>query len=79
MFPQVIEELHQHCKAHFSFKELASKLNWSSAQLASFFAGQDTTLNSVMAVGHAMNLHFDVVFTKKEDNVVASTIRKLGE
>ena len=75
----VIEELHQHCKTHFSFKELARKLNWSSAQLASFFAGQDTTLDSVTKVGFAMDLHFDVVFTKKEDTFDASTIKKLGE
>ena len=79
MPPHVIEELHQHCKTHFSFKELARKLNWSSAQLASFFAGQDTTLDSVTKVGLAMNLHFDVVFTKKEATLDAAPIKKLGE
>lgn len=79
MFLPVIEELHQHCKAHFSFNALACKLNWSSAQLALFFAGQDTTLDSVTKVGLAMNLHFDVVFTKKEATLDAATIKKLGE
>lgn len=62
---EIIDKLHQHCREHFSFNELANKLNWSRAQLEAFFQGEDTSMNSVVRVAHAMELRIDVQVKKR--------------
>lgn len=62
----IIDELHGYCRTHFSFNELADKLQWSRARLADFFAGKDTTLTTVVKVAHAMGLTIDVKVTSND-------------
>ena len=62
MYLQIIDDLRQHCREHLSFKELAIRLNWSEAQLAAFFSHKDTSLDSLVKVGFAMDLNIDIVF-----------------
>lgn len=63
---EIIDKLHQHCREHFSFNELATKLNWSRAQLADFFNGEDASMDSVVRVAHAMDLRIDVQVKKQQ-------------
>lgn len=62
----IIDELHEYCRRHLSFNELADKLQWSRALLADFFAGKDTTLTTVIKVAHAMDLTIDVKVTSND-------------
>lgn len=55
----LIASLRQHCREHYPFKQLADELQWSRAELASFFQNDNPTLDSMIKVTHAMGLTFE--------------------
>lgn len=46
--------------SHYSFNELAEKLNWTRESLALFFENVDPTMDAVFKVAYAMGLELEI-------------------